>query len=665
MSLSVWSQALRHLQLIRNARVQAAGVVMLLLAALLPADVCAREQAPHGAAREAVAPAAEADSNYSFLDYRADYEVRADATSVETDSYDVLLKTKSAVEHFSQVRLGYSEKMERLDVLEAYSVDAGGERHDVPADKIYSQESYSSASAAMYADRKVKVMVFPNLAPGARIVYRIRRTQLTPYFPGYFSLWENFSVFAEYDNAEVTLTAPASLALHVWSRDVKGSDRPQIHDGKARWHWHYRRKSPMRSQNWNAAVWEFSPTIQASTYASWSQMGLAYQRNAGPAAKVTPEIQALADKITAGVDDRREQAALLYQWVARNIRYVAVYLGNGGLEPNSAGTILDNHYGDCKDHTVILEALLAAKGIDSTPVLIGAGSGPTLPKIPVLGRFNHAITYIPEFDLYVDSTTPYARFGQLPGGDLGAPVVHARDGKVARTPPDDAQVNHYAAQTDFQFAENGDVSGVTQLDSGETGEIGMRAMFVRLNAQNRKRIEDSIMAQSGFDGSGHLELHGDPQDLTQPFGYDYRFNARDYVDFSVVGGMPLPDMPGAESMRDIYTTASAETNQTPFYCKDSVREETYRLTFPADVPLIAIPRDVHFSNRAGDYSVEWRRVGQTVVAHQLLHRRAIHGPYALCQPGDYPAFRQLYQQVRRGFRAQILYGDLSKVQTGH
>ncbi len=46
---------------------------------------------------------------------------------------------------------------------------------------------------------------------------------------------------------------------------------------------------------------------------------------------------------------------------AQNIRYVAVYLGNGGLEPNSAQSILDNHYGDCKDHVTILEALLAAK----------------------------------------------------------------------------------------------------------------------------------------------------------------------------------------------------------------------------------------------------------------------------------------------------------------
>lgn len=615
-------------------------------------------------AQAAAQSAPQADNNYSYVRYRADYEVREDASSVETDLYEILLKTKAAVDRFSQVRMSYSEKMETLEVLEAYSLTADGQRHDVPEDRIYIQESYSSASAAMYADRKVKVVVFPNLAPGTRIVYRVRRVQHTPYFPGYFGLWETFSVFSQYDDAVVTLTAPRTLPMHLYARGVQGGTRPAIKDGQARWEWRYRRGDPMKSQNWSAATWEFSPTIMASTYEDWSRMGLAYHVKGGQAAQVTPKVRALAEDITAGIDDRRAQAAALYQWVARNIRYVAVYLGNGGLEPNSADDILDNHYGDCKDYTVVLGALLAAKGIASTPVLIGAGGGPTLPPVPVLGRFNHAITYIPEFDLYLDSTSGYARFGQLPASDLGAPVVHTADGRLARTPADDASRNAYRVQADFRFGADGGVSGQTRLDPGQSGEIGLRGTFVQLNAQNRARIEESILARSGFQGRGGLELHGDPQDLGHPFGYAYRYRAEDYVDFSVVGGMTLPDMPGADSMRGIYATASAEDNLTPFPCDDSLRQETYTLVFPDSVPIVAVPRDTVFSNAAGEYSARWQRDGQTVVATHRLHRRAVHGAGQLCQPQDYPAFRQLFQQVRRGFRGQVLYGDLDQAQLG-
>lgn len=642
------------------------SMLWIVLGVALSAPAQAQgDAAPPAASPPEAAPdagAAQASNNYSFVRYRADYVVRPDAGSVQTEDYEILLKTTAAVDQFSQVRLSYSEKMETLEVLEAYTLTADGQRHDVPADRIYTQESYSSAAAAMYADRKVRVVVFPNLAPGTRVVYRTRRTQDIPYFPGYFSLWEIFSVFTQYDDARVTLSAPASLPMQVKLQGVQGSEAPRIRAGQAHWDWQYRRSEPLKAQNWSAAPWEFSPSIMASTYQDWAQLARAYQLKGSEAAAVTPQIQALADSLTRGIADRREQAAVLYRWVAQNIRYVAVYLGNGGLEPNPAQSILDNHYGDCKDHVVILEALLAARGIQSTPVLIGAGGGPTLPAVAVLGRFNHAISYLPEFDLYLDSTTPYARFGQLPEGDLGAPVLHTRDARIARTPENDARRNGKATDVAFQFDAAGNLSGRTELAPSEVTEIGMRGAFARLNAQNRARAEESIMAASGFDGSGSLELLGVPQDLTRPFNYRYAFRAEDYVDFGVVGGMVLPDAPGAESFRDLYASTSAPDNATPFYCNDSVREERYRLVFPASVPIVAMPRSQQFKNAAGEYTVEWSREGQAVSVRHRLHQRAVRGADALCQPQDYAAFRALYQQVRRGFRGQVLYGDLTTVQ---
>jgi len=633
--------------------------------ALALACLLAASPALAGASAAAPTPAppsvgsdAEASNNFSFVRYRADYVVRPDAGNVQTETYEILLKTKAAVEQFSQVRLSYSEKMETLDVVSAYTLTADGQRRDVPADRIYTQESYSSAAAAMYADRKVRVIVFPNLAPGTRLVYQVRRTQQTPYFPGYFGLWETFNVFTQYDDAEVTLSAPASLPMHVDSRGVQGSDTPTVKNGQAQWRWRYQRRDPMQAQNWAAAVWEFGPNIMASTYRDWAQVGRAYQVKAGQAAQVTPQIQALADEVTAGLGHRKAQADALYRWVAQNIRYVAVYLGNGGLEPNSAQSILDNHYGDCKDHVVILEALLAAKGIASSPVLIGAGGGPTLPKIPVLGRFNHAITYVPEFDLYLDSTSAWARFGQLPDGDLGAPVLRTRDATLARTPDNDPQRNATAMDVRFTFDAQGNLRGETVPQLSDNAEIGMRAQFAQLNAQNRARAEESIMAASGFDGRGQLQLLGVPVDLTHTFGYRMAFQAEDYVDFSVAGGMAVPDPPGGESVRGLYATASAPANETPFYCNASLREETYRLQFPGSVPIIAIPQSQHFSNAAGDYRVDWTRQGQEVVVHHRLQQNAVRGADALCQPQDYPAFRALYREVRRGFRGQVLYGRL-------
>lgn len=631
--------------------------MMACLLAALPSAAHASDAVP---ATQAAQAETEASNNFAYLDYHADYQVNADATHVETDTVEVLIHNKGGVGDWSQVRQGYSEKMETLEILSAYMVTPDGQRHDVPADKIYTQESYSSASAAMYADQKVKVIVFPNLSPGTRLVYSVRRSRNTPRFPGYFGLWETFSRLSEYRNVRVTLNAPANLPMYVHTANgVDGGNKPRVRNGIARWEWRVRNLEPLPSQNWSTSAWEFSPTIMASTYPDYSALGRAYHLKAGEAAQVTPRVQALADEITRGIDDRRAQAAALYEWVARNIRYVAVYLGNGGLEPNTADSILANHYGDCKDHVVILEALLAAKGIVSTPVLIGAGGGPTLPPVVQAGRFNHAITYVPEFDLYLDSTSPHARFGQLPSGDLDAPVVHSADGKVTRTPASSSgPLRDIAAEMELTFAADGSAEGMLRITPQASSEIMWRGALSNLNGQNRRNYEASLMASASMEGRGKLGFIGAPNDLSRPFALWYGFTALDQADFANAGGLLLPDTPGITSIRDYYKNAKAERNDVPFSCPVSSQQETYRLHFPAGVAVIALPRDVDFSNAAGSYQSNWQRDGQTVTVVHRLRQNAVQGEDKLCQPQDYLQFRELYRQIRRGFRAQVVYGAL-------
>lgn len=77
------------------------------LAATHPATLLAVE-APSVATKDAAV-----SNDFSFVRYRADYQVHANASNTKTESYEVLLKTKAAVEKFSQIRLSYSEKWKR------------------------------------------------------------------------------------------------------------------------------------------------------------------------------------------------------------------------------------------------------------------------------------------------------------------------------------------------------------------------------------------------------------------------------------------------------------------------------------------------------------------------------------------------------------------------
>ena len=66
------------------------------------------------------------------------------------------------------------------------------------------------------------------------------------------------------------------------------------------------------------------PRLVVTSAPDWDAVGRGYATLAEPKSAVTPRVQALADELTAGVTDRRQQAERLYNWVAEHIRYIAI-----------------------------------------------------------------------------------------------------------------------------------------------------------------------------------------------------------------------------------------------------------------------------------------------------------------------------------------------------
>ncbi|NMM00412.1 ATP-binding cassette domain-containing protein [Paraburkholderia sp. RP-4-7] len=195
------------------------------------------------------------------------------------------------------------------------------------------------------------------------------------------------------------------MNLHVDAVHLPGglvaSDQP----GAQLWKWSLANCHARQPEMSSVSDVDYSPRIAVSTFVDFAAVGKAYLERAAPMARITPAIQALADKLTRDVEDRRQQAEILYNWISTHVRYVAVHLGIGSVVPHSADAVLTAVYGDCKDHVTLFEALLAAKGIKSAPVLVNSNSIYWLPEVALpVGVFDHAITYLPEFAMFVDST---------------------------------------------------------------------------------------------------------------------------------------------------------------------------------------------------------------------------------------------------------------------
>ena len=136
---------------------------------------------------------------------------------------------------------------------------------------------------------------------------------------------------------------------------------------------------------------------------------------------------------------------------------MALNIDVGGFVPRPAQAVLEHRYGDCKDHVVLLEALLRAVGIESSPALVNSGAAMKLPELAISTPFNHVIVHVTGLDLYPDSTARFAPLGTLPDAVMDQPVLLTASGQIARTPRTTAQTNRTHTRAWMELAADGGV----------------------------------------------------------------------------------------------------------------------------------------------------------------------------------------------------------------
>ena len=136
------------------------------------------------------------------------------------------------------------------------------------------------------------------------------------------------------------------------------------------------------------------PDIQLTTFVSWEQIGRWYAGLEKDRRAPSPEVRAKAEELTKGLNNDLDKVQALYDFVAKNFRYVSLSLGVGRYQPHSAGDVLHNQYGDCKDKHTLLASLLEAEGMHASSVLINSSRKLDV-DVPSPSQFDHVITMLP------------------------------------------------------------------------------------------------------------------------------------------------------------------------------------------------------------------------------------------------------------------------------
>ncbi|MGV1045513.1 DUF3857 domain-containing transglutaminase family protein [Limnohabitans sp.] len=562
------------------------------------------------------------------------------------------VETDQGISLLGEQKITYNSAHERVRVIKAYTLQPDGTQDPVALNRIRTQDDLDDASEGIYSESKVKVIIFPNLKLGSKTYYLVESFQHTPDFPGHFAWTEFFSPHRKYSHVEVKFSHAASLDINVEVRGMKGgrvSDPKSEKSGVAQYKFTYSQDIAYPREPLMVSYADFAPQFSASSFKSFADVAKAYQSRARPMTRVTPALKKHAYQVIGDAKTTQEKVARLYTWVSRNIRYVGVYAGAGGYVPHPAEDILKARYGDCKDHATLLEALLRAVGVESSPALLNADRAFELPKLPSFVVFNHVISYVPELNLFLDSTSRMTPMGLLPEGDVGKFAVIATTGQVIRTPLDHSTKDRTVTKTQMTMAEDGGIKGNTQVEQTGYFELMSRGKIYSNLNKPADEIVDNMLARFNESGTGAIQ-HPDPLDLNAPWVVKAQFQLDPLVNLPGVAALTVPVGLAQGRFQTLASLKAQGNSRFPQICGSSSHDEIISLRLPTTATLKLVPRDVQLQTKTLSYRAKYEVIGDSITVTRLFTGNRNK---SVCDKEDDIEWSQFIKVLQRDLKQQF------------
>jgi hypothetical protein len=145
------------------------------------------------------------------------------------------------------------------------------------------------------------------------------------------------------------------------------------------------------------------------------------------------EVKSLSDSLCTAFNNEEAKVRSMFDWVQKNIKYVAIEDGKNGYVPREASLVLKRRYGDCKDKTSLLVEMLTEQGINSSFAWVGSRHIPyRYSEFPSTCNDDHMIAVWwkdKDTPIFLDGTTTYHSLYDIPSFIQGKQCIIARGEK--------------------------------------------------------------------------------------------------------------------------------------------------------------------------------------------------------------------------------------------
>jgi Flp pilus assembly protein TadD len=625
-----------------------------------PAQSKKTDVAPSGTAAEKAADALNpvkspkySEESFVIEQMHSHYRFEADGTGRKETRARIRVQSEAGVQQWGQLQEGYNSANERVEIPYVRVLKEDGSVVKAGDDAVQDLSAPIEREAPVYTDYRQKHITVPGLRPGEVLEYDMITVIHTPLAAGQF--WADY----DFDKSNITLDETLDVDVPA-GRPLKLKGKPGMdakiteENGRRTYHWsstHLERDDDSAKAKEKDKTKkkrrpdEDRPDIQLTTFESWEQVGRWYASLEKDRRAPSPEVRAKAQELTKGMSGDLEKTEALYDFVAKNFRYVSLSLGVGRYQPHPASEVLHDQYGDCKDKHTLLASLLEAEGLHASSVLINS-SRKLDPDVPSPSQFDHVITLLPmgKEEVWMDTTSEVAPFRLLayslrkkqalviPPAEPPSSVAPHLEETPADTPMPDTEFS----KIDGKINEIGKLEAHIHYEFRGDEELLLRSVFRRVPQANWQRVVENVNAGLGGDIS-NLKV-SDPAATREPFTMAYDVSKVNFLDWSKkkteiilpLVQFNLPEVDGSDSDSD----ADAEPLKL-----GPKAEYSYEIKLELPAKYTAhLPLAFSLKRDYAEYEATYKVDGGVFAAGRKLILRQDELPVA--RSADYESFRR-------------------------
>jgi|GEM_PF-142656 len=549
---------------------------------------------------------------------------------------------------------GYEPDESYVEVRRARVYRSDGRIEDIGVTQHY---SVGNAGYRMYYDQRGVSVEFPGLRVGdvVEVAFVRRDVASRNKFDEYYGDLVPLDGVEPNRHLEYLIEAPVDMVLHA----NHPLERVVSEDGARAVHRLVRTHIEGIRPEGDTPGWtEVADYLHVSTYATWDEVGRWYWGLVEGQLLVDDAIQGgvaeALETLPKGASER-DKVAALYRHVIKSTRYVGLEFGIHGYKPYRTTDIYNRRFGDCKDKASLLKVMLGEIGVQAHLVLVRTRDMGSIAALPAsLSAFNHAIVYVPKYDLYMDGTAEFSGAFELPAGDQGASVVIIEDGEGAsfRTIPfSGPDQNHAHFTQGVHLAADG--SARVDYDMTLTG-TGASSWRSGLEAQDQREERLTKMISSTYPGASvaRAAFLGIDDVLTR-VELDAELDIPAYATVLEGGSSLRWRALGHES--DLLRGYAAQKQRVhPLQLGVPSRESQHiQYTLPRGLRFSQIPVEAEVESAFGHFELRVEVAGQTATVDSNIEFRR-----ARVEAAEYAAFREFLAEVDAAMAQSFEAGEV-------